>query len=239
MMICSFTSRDSKQQTKELPATLKTHFPSARNILHPRTSAVHAKIVEDKRGSNQFVATVPNAFHTDTFNIDGELDFGHTLNIRDCLGTVLLSVSSLNVGFRLVDCRTGQGYLLTRNAYVNFLYEVSETGEKCPVAMMKSMDNDFRRWSKSVDIIVPDGLNKIIGSVGRRRPTPWSIMTGCKLYNIKVQPVYDVVMVIALQFCFEAMNDTLYVCNKSSGFNVDDERRAAFFNGGMGSKMRG
>lgn len=200
---------DSNRHNDGLALTPQCQFPRARNILNPRTSPVNGQIVEVTRGSNRYVATVPNAFHTVTFNIDGNLDFGHTLSIRDCLDAVLLSVSSLNVGFRIVDCRTGLGYLLTRNGSVNFLYEVSGSGEKCPVAMMRTGDQGFGSWSRNVDIIVPDGLNMIIGSVGRRRLTPWSFMTRCKLYNVETQPAYDVVMVIALQFCYEAMNKLL------------------------------
>lgn len=40
-------------------------------------------------------------------------------------------------------------------------------------------------------------------------------MTRCTLYNVQTQPVYDVIMVIVLQLCYETMNESqksMYVC---------------------------
>lgn len=178
------------------------HFPKLSNVPNPHTQVIYSHAYQLERNGNPFIAIVPNAFHTIQFSVDGGLQLGEKLVIKDSSNMDLMEVISTNGGFRIQDHRSNCKYILSRNGPVLFLYETFGLGGKFVVAGIKTSRGLFRR---KATVFVPD-TNQKIGSM-RRKWISTSFLSGCRAYKIKSQPGYDVVMMIALQFCYEAVTE--------------------------------
>lgn len=185
-----------------LTPTFLGHFPKLANVPNPRTQAVHCHVYQLERKGCHFVAIVPNAFHPIRFKAHGGLQLGQKLLIKDSSDMNMVEVISTNGGFLIQDHRSNCAYILSRNGPVLFLYETSRLGGKCVVASIEGSGGMLRRKAK---VFLPDS-NQKIGTFERKWMST-SFLRGCRAYKIKSQPGYDVVMMIALQFCYEAIID--------------------------------
>lgn len=178
------------------------HSPKLTNVPNPRTKSAYAHVIQLKLTGNEYVATVPTAFHTVCFNITGGLHLRQRLLITDFSNVELLQVIASNAGFRIMDHRSSSEYVLSRNGPMLFLYERFGHGEKCVVASVEPRNS---LWSRKATVFVPD-TNLKIGSL-KRTWISKGMSRVCRTFRITSQPVFDIVMMIALQFCYQAVID--------------------------------
>lgn len=179
----------------------RTHFPKRMRLPNPCAFPVHATIYHMKRECKQSIAYVPNAFDPVVFNIDGDCYLGNKMTIRDVQHNTLLSVWSENSGFHIVDHRHDSAYVMSRNGHFLFLYEKLGQGSKCPVAVVKPK-NSFL-WKKAA-VFVTDSCRKI-GSMRKKWAWIHNFLCGCTSHEVRAEPGYDLVMMIALQLCYECL----------------------------------
>lgn len=177
----------------------KIRFPRSRSKLNPPNSPVVAEVIEEGRNTHQYSATVPNAFHTMVFNVVGSLKLEEGMRLKDGVDRVLLGIKSKESECYIDDFRTDFSYVLSRKNKTILLFVVLQNDENYPIAVVMPR-NGFGQTK--ADIVVPC-TNKIIGSVSQKWLTPWGLVSGCRSYVVKVRPDYDILLLIAVQFCYE------------------------------------
>lgn len=178
------------------------HFPKLSNVPNPRAQSVYSHVSQLNRNGSEYVASVPSAFHSVRFNTSGGLQLRQKLSIKHSSNVDMMEVVSTNAGFRIMDSRSKCEYILSRNGPMLFLYETFRNGKICVVAVLKPSIGLSRRRA---NVFVPDS-NQNIGSVKRKWRSK-GFLSCCRASQVKAQPGFDILMMLALQFCYEAVVD--------------------------------
>lgn len=188
--------RSSNPHTEQHQTT--THFPKA-GICNSE-----AHVYRLRQRGYEYAIEVPTRFHTQCYTTGGHLELQNTLTIRRSDGEAVITIASMNAGFRMTDCRSGSKYILSRNGSILFLYETFDCGRKMAIAVVRPASRGiFRRGDRVIRVV---DTETDISSFTRKRFSVWNLMGRGRAFHVKSKPGYDVLMSVAVTLCCDSLD---------------------------------